>query len=117
MRQHQHVANHKQFKLNEELFMAKTNLPDFELLIQQQIDDNENITRDLDKAKALLLVALGHDFSNQQQYAISDYISAILDFVEHAWQLNAKVVNELMLHSPRDVTKLMELQKKLEEVE
>jgi hypothetical protein len=97
--------------------MAQTNLPDFDLLIQKQIDDNENITSYLDKAKALLLVALGYDFSNHQQYTISDYISAILDFVEHAWQLNAKVVNELMLHSPRDVTKLMELQEKLREKE
>jgi hypothetical protein len=97
--------------------MAKTNLPDFDLLIQQQIDDNENITSYLDKAKALLLVALSYDFSNRQQYTISDYISAILDFVEHAWQLNAKVVNALMLHSPRDVVKLMELQEKLREKE
>lgn len=97
--------------------MAQTNLPDFELLIQKQIDDNENITSYLSKAKALLLVALGNDFSNQQQYTISDYISAILECVEHAWQLNTKVVNELMLHSPRNIAKLMVLHERLREEE
>lgn len=95
--------------------MAQTNLPDFDLLIQQQIDDNENITSYLIKAKALLLVALGYDFSNHQPHTISDYISAILEFVEHAWQLNTKVVNALMLHSSHDIAKLMELHERLRE--
>ncbi len=104
-------VNHHQYATNRNQpfwrsIMAEQSLTYLISLINQQADEQENLSEYLAKADALAQVAVTTEFLELSEFVVHNYLWVLSDIISQARELNERLLNSWLKQMPQIIDEL-----------